>query len=358
MTRSMTAKDLKAALAANDAALRASLGRLTGTRLAGTGGTSADLARLGASAAGTAVQTARAYPWATAAVGAGLAWLAFAAGTRAKTAPEPKAEALTRWEDEGGQPVPAGEIEAIEDEVEDWMMAAAAARDAARDRLLALFEAGRATAEARAEVAADLAQDLAEAFRHNLADLTEDAAARVTEARKAAWDAMEKSRDLARDGYRRGKVTARRHPVAATALGLTVGAGLLAALAPRTRPLMARAAPVALTALLAQGAALFWEQDKAKDTAKDAADDLADAVKGAKKKVSHKAETATKAAVKAARPAAAKTRTAAKTVAKPAPKTRAKPATKVTAKAAPKTAPKASGKTTPADSRPNGAVAH
>jgi hypothetical protein len=288
-------------------------------------------------------------------LGAGIAWLALS-GRRRKAAPlDPRAEALTRWEDEGGQPVDAGQIEAeVEAGVEDWMIEAAAARDAARDRLLALFEAGRATAETRAEVAADLAQDLASAFRHNLADLTEDTAARVAMARKAAWDAMEKSRDLARDGYRRGKTAAHRHPVAATALGLTVGAGLLAALSPRSRPLMARAAPVALTALLAQGAALFWQQDKAKDTAKDAADDLADAVKGAKKNVSNKAESAAKAAVKTARPAAAKTRTAAKTVAKSAPKTRAKPATKATAKAAPKTA----ARTIPAERRPNGAVAH
>lgn len=340
MTRSMTAKDLKAALAANDAALRASLGRLIG----GAGQPARpgkdlgqDLAGLGASA----VHSARTHPWATAALGAGglgagIAWLALS-GRRRKAAPlDPKAEALTRWEDEGGQPVDAGQIEAeVEAEVEDWMIEAAAARDAARDRLLALFEAGRATAEARAEVAADLAQDLAAAFRHNLADLTEDTAARVATARKAAWDAMEKSRDLARDGYARGKTAARRHPVAATALGLTVGAGLLAALSPRSRPLIARAAaPVALSALLAQGLGLLLRQDRPAEKAEDLAEDLEKGVKAAKKAVSAKAE---------------KAKGAAKTAAKSAPKAARTRAKAPAGKAAP------SG---PAERRPNGAVAH
>jgi hypothetical protein len=345
MTRSMTAKDLKAALAANDAALRASLGRLIG----GAGQPARpgkdlgqDLAGLGASA----VHSARAHPWATAALGAGglgagIAWLALS-GRRRKAPPlDPKAEALTRWEDEGGQPVDAGQIEAeVEAEVEDWMIEAAAARDAARDRLLALFEAGRATAEARAEVAADLAQDLAAAFRHNLADLTEDTAARVATARKAAWDAMEKSRDLARDGYARGKTAARRHPVAATALGLTVGAGLLAALSPRSRPLIARAAaPVALSALLAQGLAqglgLLLRQDRPAEKAEELAEDMEKGVKAAKKTVSAKAE---------------KAKGAVKTVAKSAPK-----AARTRAKAP---AGKAAPSGPPAERRPNGAVAH
>jgi hypothetical protein len=345
MTRSMTAKDLKAALAANDAALRASLGRLIGgagqpARRAGQD-LGQDLAGLGASA----VDSARAHPWATAALGAGglgagIAWLALS-GRRRKAAPlDPKAEALARWEDEGGQPVDVGDIEAVEAEVEDWMIEAAAARDAARDRLLALFEAGRATAETRAEVAADLAQDLAAAFRHNLADLTEDTAARVTEARKAAWDAMEKSRDLARDGYRRGKTAARRHPVAATALGLTVGAGLLAALSPRSRPLIARAAaPVALSALLAQGLGLLLRQDrpaeKAEELAQDLAEDLEKGVKTARKTVSAKAK---------------KAKTAVKSATKSAPKAARTRAGAPAGKAAP------SG---PAEQRrPNGAVAH
>jgi hypothetical protein len=344
MTRSMTAKDLKAALAANDAALRASLGRLIGgagqpARRAGQD-LGQDLAGLGASA----VDSARAHPWATAALGAGglgagIAWLALS-GRRRKAAPlDPKTEALARWEDEGGQPVPAGDIEAAEAEVEDWMIEAAAARDAARDRLLALFEAGRATAETRAEVAADLAQDLAAAFRHNLADLTEDTAARVATARKAAWDAMEKSRDLARDGYVRGKTAARRHPVAATALGLTVGAGLLAALSPRSRPLIARAAapvaPVAISALLAQGLGLLLRQDRPTEKAEERAEDLEKGVKAAKKTVSAKAK---------------KAKTAVKSATKSAPKAARTRARAPAGKAAP------SG---PAEQRrPNGAVAH
>lgn len=346
MTRSMTAKDLKAALAANDAALRASLGRLIGgagqpARRAGQD-LGQDLAGLGASA----VDSARAHPWATAALGAGglgagIAWLALS-GRRRKAAPlDPKAEALARWEDEGGQPVDVGQIDEAEGAagVEDWMIEAAAARDAARDRLLALFEAGRATAETRAEVAADLAQDLAAAFRHNLADLTEDAAARVATARKAAWDAMEKSRDLARDGYVRGKTAARRHPVAATALGLTVGAGLLAALSPRSRPLIARAAaPVALSALLAQGLGLLLRQDrpaeKAEELAQDLAEDLEKGVKTARKTVSAKAK---------------KAKTAVKSATKSAPKAARTRARAPAGKAAP---------SAPAERRPNGAVAH
>lgn len=343
MTRSMTAKDLKAALAANDAALRASLGRLIGGAGQPTWARQDlghDLAGLGASA----VDSARAHPWATAALGAGslgagIAWLALSGKRHKKASLNPKAEALARWEDEGGQPVDVGQIDA-EAEVEDWMIEAAAARDAARDRLLALFEAGRATAETRAEVAADLAQDLAAAFRHNLADLTEDTAARVATARKAAWDAMEKSRDLAREGYARGKTAARRHPVAATALGLTVTAGLLAALSPRSRPLIARAAaPVALSALLAQGLGLLLRQDrpaeKAEELAQDLAEDLEKGVKTARKTVSAKAK---------------KAKTAVKSATKTAPKAARTRARAPAGKAAP---------SAPAEQRrPNGAVAH
>lgn len=240
MTKSIS--ELAAAAAESEAALRDGLARM---------GRKVDGGPLGGNLGGVAMDQARAHPFATAIIGAGLAWLALAG--RGTATPDPKPENLMNWEDEGGLPAEVGEID---DLTEDWVARAMRARETAQERLAALIDEGRATAEEKAEVAMEMATELSEAFRDNLADLSDEAAERVIEARERAWEALGKGRAAAEDGLAKGADAARQHPFAATAIGLALGAALAVAM-PRTRPIVKRAAPLAATALLAQAAAVL-----------------------------------------------------------------------------------------------------
>ena len=251
MTKTISQADIRAALAANEAALRARLDQVTGS-LTGRG---ADATRAARALGGQAASTARAYPVAATLLGAGLAYLAYATATTARRAApeEPKADALARWEDEGGLPVEVGEIE---EQAQGWLIKAREARNAALSQLSSLYDSGLATAEEKAKVTAGLAQDLAAAFRSDLTDLGEEAANRVAEARAQAYAALTRGREAAVAGAASGLDTVRAHPVASSAFGLAVGA-IVALAFPKTRPLLRQAAPIAASALMAKAAQML-----------------------------------------------------------------------------------------------------
>ncbi len=224
MARSRTSEALFNEARATEDALRAALGRLSG-RLTGSRNASDDLLGLATGPLGqtvlatAATRALRSYPLATVLVGAGLAWLTF------------------------GQRDDQTLSERVSDTIEDWQARADDARDAARDRLSALYddmaERGHdaaAFAREKASVTADLAADLASAFGHGLSDMSSDAADRIIAARERAYAAFasgaeaveDKFEDLTEEADDRNIL--RRHPVASAAVAVALGAALATAL--------------------------------------------------------------------------------------------------------------------------------
>ena len=226
MARSRTSEALFHEARATEDALRAALGRLSG-RLTGRRNATDDLLGLATGPLGqtvlatAATRALRSYPLATVLVGAGLAWLTFA----------PRHEqSLT---------------ERVSETIDDWQAKADDARDAARERLEALYDdvADRgadaaAFAREKATVTADLAADLAAAFGHGLSDMGSDAADRIIAARERAYAAFatgaeavaDKLDDLTDDDQPDERNFLRRHPVASTAVAVALGAALATAL--------------------------------------------------------------------------------------------------------------------------------
>lgn len=283
-------KDLATATAASEAALRDAIARL-GYRF--------NPAR----PAPMPVPARAAMPVAAALLGAGLAW--FALGRRkAGMVDEPDAEDLMDWEDEGGLPVEAGEIEP---DGLDWLTRAMAARERAELRLAGLYEAGKITATEKAEAAVALAEDLADAFRDGLSDLEDEAVERVAEARAKAWEALGQGKALAAKGLAKSQAAAQSHPVAASALGLAVAAGVAAAF-PKTRPVIKTAVPVAAAAVLARTAAILARERKAgaklrkqAASAEEMIDDMADAIEKKARSTKRRAKSAASSAVSQAK---------------------------------------------------------
>ncbi|ETD89225.1 hypothetical protein ACTTAL_11885 [Rhodobacter capsulatus] len=230
---------LTAELVARETALRSQLGALAG-------------ALGGGSAAPRAPGATKALPLAlgAGALGAGVLALAGYALLRRKpeasAATPPHPETLARWEDEGG-----AVFETLDWDDDRWLAAAEAARDAARDELLSLYETGKASAEAKADIAAETARKLSEAFRHGLEGLGDEAADLIVTARQSVWEAMEAGGRAARQGLAEGKDIAARHPVAASAAGIAAGAGLMA-LSSHSRPALKYVLPLALAGLAVQ----------------------------------------------------------------------------------------------------------
>lgn len=250
MTKAFTSSDLDAAAKATEAALQAGIAGL----LKSFSERDSDLGDLGH----RAVSVVRSHPIATAVVGLGLAWLATTA--RSGGSKDPNPEALMGWEDEGGAAVPVGKIDAVS---EAWMDRAVAARDMARKRLEALYDDGRATVREQGKIAEQLATDLAAAFRHDLSDLTDDAAERVALARERAWDAVDRGRSGVQSGLAKGAEFARQNPATTAVAGLAAAAALTA-LAPKARPVVGRVASatasVAASALMAEATALLTRE--------------------------------------------------------------------------------------------------
>ncbi|WP_103333095.1 hypothetical protein [Pseudotabrizicola formosa] len=228
MARSRKSEALYDEARATEDALRAAIGRLSG-RLTGRRDlrdTAADdliglaTGPLGQTVlAGAAARALRSYPLATVLVGAGLAWLTF--GGR-------RDESLT---------------DRVADTLEDWQARADEAREAARDRLTALYEdlSDRGTdaaefAREKATVTADLAADLASAFAHGLSDMSADAADRIIAARERAYAAFASGAEAVEDQVEHLVDSAddrnilRRHPVASAAVAVALGAALATAL--------------------------------------------------------------------------------------------------------------------------------
>lgn len=280
-------RNLKSAITAQDAALGQSLTDLARSLGLDTAGSMASRAGV------KAVGLARNHPLPVALAGAGLAWLIL---RPRGSGPQPGMEALSRWEDEGGQVLdPADVIDRMDATEREWLNAARAARDAARDRLLDLYERGVATAEAKAAVATDQAEALAQAFRKNLSHLETEAADRTAEARRRIWEALETGGRMAERGFDQGRQIAKEHPVATSVAGLAVGAGALA-LALRGRGLLKVIAPVALSAVLAEAALRLRRSpaEKAADAVKDTAEDIAETAASTARKATRAARSAAK----------------------------------------------------------------
>lgn len=271
--------------------------QIAGTEEALLAGLEALKERLGNRSGATSAKRAAAMgsPIALALVGAGLAYYAI----KKKPTPDPRSETLARWEDEGGNVVDLDEVEA---EVEDWIAQAKSAATAARRKALRLIRDGRETIEARTEVSAELAKDLAKAFKHGLADLSEDAQTKIADARKSAWSAMTKGKVFASDGLVQAETMIRRHPYMAAAVGAVLGAGIAAAF-PRTRRVALRALPASAAAgglLLKAAEMVIAERDRAERLAAKAGKAAGEAAEAVSEKVDEVADKAKQTAKRAA----------------------------------------------------------
>ena len=235
MTRSRKSEALYNEARVTEDALRAALGRMAG-RLTGRrdarDSSADDLIGLATGPLGqtvlaaTAARAMRSYPLATVLVGAGLAWLTF--GARHEAFGARHEESLT---------------DRVADTLEDWQARADDAREAARERLTALYEDmsdrgsdAAAFAREKAAVTADLAADLASAFGHGLSDLSSDAADRIIAARERAYAAFASGAEAIEDQIddltetEDDRNILQRHPVASAAVAVALGAALATAL--------------------------------------------------------------------------------------------------------------------------------
>lgn len=228
-----TKKQLIAEVAAREAALKEVLSALSArlsapTTLAGMVAASPLAMRTATHVAST---SARKHPVATALLAAAVAW--YALRQKANPTPDAKPEALSRWEDEGGQPLD----DAAEDAFESMSSDARAKVNAAVDALLA--RGGKAAAHAKdaahqsAEKAGKVAVELSEEMRATLADIEAVAAQQLGLARAKGSDLLDQSVQSARKAVAQGETTMRAHPYATAAIGLAIGAGLMAVLTQR-----------------------------------------------------------------------------------------------------------------------------
>jgi ElaB/YqjD/DUF883 family membrane-anchored ribosome-binding protein len=165
----------------------------------------------------------RSNPIAAVMAGAGLAWLVF--GRKNRSQPEPKVEgtkfeALSRWEDEGGPVAPLPEPD------QEWILEADRLRDRASTTLGRLDAMARQglrplaeTTRERAKVLTDLAQATRKAMGRGLDGLGGDAADRILAAREKAYEARISA-------TRRGAQMIEDHPMAAAAIGMSIGAAV------------------------------------------------------------------------------------------------------------------------------------
>ena len=220
MARSRTSEALFNEARATEDALREALGRLTGRRDPSDDLMGLATGPLGQTVLATAAARAlRSYPLATVLVGAGLAWLTFS---------QRREESLS---------------DRVSDTLEEWQAQAEDAREAARERLTALYDnmsdrgADAANfAREKATVTADLAADLASAFGHGLSDLSDDAADRIIDARERAYAAFASGAEAVSDkidditGKTDDRNIVMRHPVASAAVAVALAAALATAL--------------------------------------------------------------------------------------------------------------------------------
>lgn len=197
-------------------------------------GDAVDVAKTNLAPYGRALDTAvRSNPAAAVMAGVGLAWLIFGrkggglAGEAASSLAGTSIEAVSRWEDEGGNPAPRPEIEEAWIDEADSLRARASEMlsridAAARDRLQPVAEIARQ----RAEVLTGLAMDTRRVMRRGLEGLAVDAQDRILAVREKAYAARGAA-------IRQGTRLIEDRPVLAGAIGMAIGAAMAAVL-PRT----------------------------------------------------------------------------------------------------------------------------
>lgn len=217
---------IEAEIDADRAALQSAAERLATTPPAAALSRAAGWA--GAAMRAAAGQVA-AHPIAFGLTAAGLAWL-----TLARKAPSPpplagsRAEALARWEDEGGAPP------SQDPALEPWEAESDRLRGVAAGLMRRIEQARRGgLADARAldaqakEVLAALTRDVRQAMARGLEDLGQSARAAALAAREAAYVARLSAADASRQ-------TIRRHPWPSAAV-LAAGGAALALTLPQSR---------------------------------------------------------------------------------------------------------------------------
>lgn len=187
---------------------------------------------------GSLDRAVRANPLAVAMTGIGIAWLIFG-GRRA--APEPSAATISRWEDEGGSPLP-GDHEAASDHAEGaWSRRIDALRDVASSALRRIERearnyagSARDFASERASILSAFTEDMRGAMRDGLGDMSDSSRERIIRAREAAYAARIRAQDAAVAGGRQVGRMMTDHPMIAGGLAMALGAAFASAL-PRTR---------------------------------------------------------------------------------------------------------------------------
>ncbi len=236
----------------------------------------------------------RANPVALALTGVGIAWLIF--GGR-KPTPAPRAEAISRWEDEGGNPEPRTlntQTDTASDE-SDWAERIDALRERASSTLRHLeTEARDYVGDARdfvaerAKVLSAFTEDMRKTMLNGLDGLSDAARETVVQAREKAYAARIRIDHAARAGGREVERMVHEHPMIAGVVAMALGAALAAAL-PRTRTEDRAFGSESDRLMAAAAKSLREEREKLSQVASGVADELKDVARDARSTISDKA---------------------------------------------------------------------
>lgn len=262
----------------------------------------------------------RANPLALALTGVGIAWLIFGSGKSSGGKDTPR-KAIARWEDEGGNVLPADRAygaRAHGSADEDWARDLDSLRDKASARMNEIEnEAGRAAdavrsgltegldkardfAKERAVVLAEFVEDMKRSFAAGLDDLSDAARDRIVAVRESAYAAGLRAEAAVRGSTREAGRLIEDHPMIAGGIALALGAAFAAAL-PRTRGEDRAFGPERDRLLSEAGRLLRAERDRAARVASGVADELIDSTKAASDTISEQLSDTVEAVKKRAR---------------------------------------------------------
>jgi ElaB/YqjD/DUF883 family membrane-anchored ribosome-binding protein len=267
----------------------------------------------------------RANPLALALTGVGIAWLIFGSGKSsggnsagAKDAPR---KAIARWEDEGGNVLPANRAHgapAHGSADEDWardldsLRDKASARmneiendadkaaDAVRSGLTEGLDKARDFAKERAAVLAEFVEDMKRSFADGLDDLSDAARDRIVAVRESAYAAGLRAEAAVRGSTREAGRLIEDHPMIAGGIALALGAAFAAAL-PRTRGEDRAFGPERDRLVKEASRLLRDERDRAARVASGVADELIDSTTAASDTISEQLSDTVEAVKKRAR---------------------------------------------------------